>query len=169
MLLLYNASGQCGIEHRMPCHPDTRSRSVPGDRAGSPSLSADGGPECPPAASGPDKIDLRRPHSADLNAAADRDPAFDADRFRVALVEMLPDLKRFAESMAETADQAEDLVQETLLRAWLCQDRFRPRSNLRAWTFTIMRSSLSPSKRETADPTDVGNAAPDRRRIDPDR
>ncbi|MGU3546208.1 sigma factor [Methylobacterium sp. A52T] len=71
--------------------------------------------------------------------------------------------------MAKTADQVEDLVQETLLTAWLRQDRFRPRSHLRAWTFTIMRSSLSPSKRVTADPTEVGNAASGRRRIDPDR
>jgi len=60
--------------------------------------------------------------------------------------------------MALTNDvsRADDLVQETILRAWQNQDRFEPGSNLGAWLFTILRnlfySHLRRMKREVADP-----------------
>jgi len=60
--------------------------------------------------------------------------------------------------MALTNDlsRADDLVQETILRAWQNQDRFEPGSNLGAWLFTILRnlfySHLRRMKREFADP-----------------
>ena len=62
----------------------------------------------------------------------------DRDRFDT---EALPYLKRLygtAYRMTGNAADAEDLVQETLLRAFRSFDRFIPGTNLRAWLFTIL-------------------------------
>ena len=37
-------------------------------------------------------------------------------------------------------DYADDLVQDTLVRAWAAQERFEPGTSIRAWTFTILRN-----------------------------
>lgn len=43
--------------------------------------------------------------------------------------------------MCGKPDLADDLVQETLLKAWAARDRFEPGSNMRAWTFIILRNA----------------------------
>jgi len=43
-------------------------------------------------------------------------------------------------ALTRRRDLADDLVQDTLLRAWSNQDLFIPGTNLRAWAFTILRS-----------------------------
>jgi RNA polymerase sigma-70 factor, ECF subfamily len=62
----------------------------------------------------------------------------DRDRFEA---EALPHLKRLygtAYRMTGNAADAEDLVQEALLRAFRGFDRFRAGSNIRAWLYTIL-------------------------------
>lgn len=49
-------------------------------------------------------------------------------------------LRRFALSLTRDPDRADDLVQDTMLRAVLHFDRFQPGTNLRAWLFTIERN-----------------------------
>jgi RNA polymerase sigma factor (sigma-70 family) len=61
--------------------------------------------------------------------------------FREELVALLPHLRAFARGLCPgRPDQADDLVQETVMRAWAARDRFVPGTNLKAWTFTIMRN-----------------------------
>lgn len=43
--------------------------------------------------------------------------------------------------MCGKPDIADDLVQEALLKAWAARDRFEPGTNMRAWTFTILRNA----------------------------
>ena len=50
-----------------------------------------------------------------------------------------PDLRALARRLALCDSDADDLVQETLLRAYLARDRFRPGTSVRAWTATILR------------------------------
>ena len=75
--------------------------------------------------------------------------------FKAELIELLPSLRAFARSLAHNAAQADDLVQDTLVKALANVDRYEPGTNLRAWLFTILRnhyySQLRKSKREVED------------------
>jgi RNA polymerase sigma-70 factor, ECF subfamily len=67
----------------------------------------------------------------------------------------LPSLGSLAISLTRRVDQAEDLVQETVLRAISKQEMFEPGTNLRAWLFAILRnlfcSACRKAKREVED------------------
>jgi RNA polymerase sigma-70 factor (ECF subfamily) len=52
----------------------------------------------------------------------------------------LPSLRAFAISLTNDPIQADDLVQDTILRAWANSHRFEPGANLHAWLFTILRN-----------------------------
>jgi len=65
----------------------------------------------------------------------------DADVFREGMIAEMPNLRAFAISLCGNVDRADDLVQETLLKAWSSADRFEAGTNLRAWLFTILRNT----------------------------
>ena len=56
---------------------------------------------------------------------------------RDQLVEHLRPLRAFAISLTRNVSSADDLVQETILKAWSSIDKFQRGSNLQAWLFTI--------------------------------
>lgn len=60
---------------------------------------------------------------------------------KAALIGLLPNLRAFAVSLCGDVDRADDLVQDTLLRAWSNLDKFEAGTNLRAWLFTILRNT----------------------------
>jgi RNA polymerase sigma-70 factor (ECF subfamily) len=82
------------------------------------------------------------------DAAAARPP-------RDRLADHLTGLRAFAISLCRNGAQADDLVQETILKAWSNIDKFDPGTNLEAWLFTILRntfySALRKTRREVAD------------------
>jgi RNA polymerase sigma-70 factor, ECF subfamily len=59
---------------------------------------------------------------------------------RDQMLAAVPSLRAFAISLTGNLDRANDLVQETLLRAWANLDRFERGTNLEAWLFTILRN-----------------------------
>ncbi|MBI1809045.1 MAG: sigma-70 family RNA polymerase sigma factor [Gemmatimonadetes bacterium] len=63
------------------------------------------------------------------------DDAFEQDTLR-----FLPDLLRFAKTLTRDHGDAEDLVQETYLRAFRGRSTFRAGSSTRQWLFTICRN-----------------------------
>ncbi len=71
------------------------------------------------------------------------------------MLALLPSLRAFAFSLSGNMDRADDLVQETLLKAWQHLDKFEEGTNLRAWLFTILRNSyfseLRKRRREVED------------------
>ncbi len=73
-----------------------------------------------------------------------------------ALLHVIPRLRAFAISLTGSLDRADDLVQDTLLRAIENSHRFERGTNLQAWTFTILRnlflSECRKRWREVADP-----------------
>lgn len=78
---------------------------------------------------------------------------------REGLVELLPSLRAFAMSLTRNRSSADDLVQDTIVKAWSNSDKFMPGTNLQAWLFTILRntyySSLRKGRREVADPDGI--------------
>ena len=65
----------------------------------------------------------------------------DKRAFKRELTEVVPHLRAFARGLCGRPDMADDLVQETLLKAWAAQDRFEPGTSMRAWTFVILRNA----------------------------
>jgi RNA polymerase sigma-70 factor (ECF subfamily) len=59
---------------------------------------------------------------------------------REAMLAAVPSLRAFAISLCGNMDRADDLVQETLLRAWANLGSFEPGTNMSAWLFTILRN-----------------------------
>lgn len=61
--------------------------------------------------------------------------------FHDTALRWLPDVTRFARSLTRDESAADDLVQETFLRAWRHWDTFQRGSDGRAWLFTIARNA----------------------------
>ena len=59
---------------------------------------------------------------------------------RDAVLAAIPKLRAFAISLSGNVDRADDLVQETMLRALANIHSFQPGTNLQAWLFTILRN-----------------------------
>ncbi|ABD56482.1 RNA polymerase sigma factor [Jannaschia sp. CCS1] len=74
---------------------------------------------------------------------------------RDEIVEHLPSLRAFARSLTRNPSSADDLVQDTVVKAWSNIDKFQAGTNMRAWLFTILRntfySARRKQKREVAD------------------
>ena len=82
------------------------------------------------------------------DAAVDLDP-------RDELVSHLGVLRAFAISLCRNPTLADDLVQETVMKAWKSIGQFKPGTNMRAWLFTILRNHYytvyTKSRREISD------------------
>ena len=82
------------------------------------------------------------------------------DDVRTSLVAAIPNLRAFAMSLTGDPTMANDLVQETLLKAWANRDKFDPATNLKAWLFTILRNTyFSHLRKRHREVQDVDGAA----------
>lgn len=79
--------------------------------------------------------------------------------FEKELLSLQSALKRFARSLTRNADQAEDLLQDTLLKALTGWKTFQPDSNLKAWAFTIMRNTFLTKVRQQSRMAEVATDA----------
>ena len=61
-------------------------------------------------------------------------------RARSDLIEHLPRLRRYARALTGDASRADDLVQDTMERALVKLDLWKPGTDLRAWLFTLMHN-----------------------------
>jgi RNA polymerase sigma-70 factor (ECF subfamily) len=64
-----------------------------------------------------------------------------AANWRDEVVGLIPALRAFAWSLSHNGSDADDLVQDTLIKAWSNREKFEPGTNLRAWLFTILRNT----------------------------
>lgn len=67
---------------------------------------------------------------------------------REELVEHLPALRAFAISLTRNASTADDMVQDTVVKAWTNIEKFQAGTNMRAWLFTILRNTFYSSRRK---------------------
>src|SRR5437899_3176942 len=70
--------------------------------------------------------------------------------FEAEALACLDSLYRVARRLTRTPADAEDLVQETYLKAFRAADRFEPGTNLRAWLFTILHNTARNRARDRA-------------------
>ena len=76
-----------------------------------------------------------------------------------ALVAQIGNLRAFAVSLCGDRERADDLVQETLFKAWNHLDSFEEGTNLKAWLFTILRNTyFSERRRKKREVEDVDGA-----------
>ncbi|WP_086608588.1 sigma-70 family RNA polymerase sigma factor [Erythrobacter donghaensis] len=78
---------------------------------------------------------------SEADATGERRSASEKSDFKRELTEVVPHLRAFARGLCGRPDVADDLVQETLLKAWAAQERFEPGTSMRAWTFVILRNA----------------------------
>lgn len=85
------------------------------------------------------------------------------------LVTHLPALRAFALSLTRNRSTADDMMQDTVLKAWSNMDKFKPGTNMRAWLFTILRNNFYSSRRKlNREVADVDNAFSDSLSVKPD-
>ena len=85
--------------------------------------------------------------------------------FKNELLALIPVLRAYTRSLCNNSARADDLSQETLMRAWTHRDSYTPNTNMRAWLFTIARNTYFSDIRrrvrevEDADGLIAGNVA----------
>lgn len=90
--------------------------------------------------------------------ARDAPAALSDNAFSDALELIIPHLRGYARSLCRSASQADDLVQDALLRAWSARARFQAGTNFKAWMFVILRNVfLSGLRRRKFEQEPTGN------------
>jgi len=71
------------------------------------------------------------------------------DTFRSDLLALIPFLRAFSRTLCGHRDQADDLCQEALSKAWASRASFQRGTNLKAWLFMILRNQFYTEKRKS--------------------
>jgi len=69
--------------------------------------------------------------------------------FKAELVQLIPHMRAFARSLCSNPTEAEDLAQDALLKAWNGRAGYTAGTNLKAWTFMILRNQFYSDKRRS--------------------
>jgi RNA polymerase sigma-70 factor, ECF subfamily len=76
-------------------------------------------------------------------------PTLDDQAFKTELADLIPHLRAFARSLCGNPTAADDLAQEAMLKAWKARESYQQGTNLKAWTFTILRNLFYSEKRRS--------------------
>ncbi len=71
----------------------------------------------------------------------------DEAEFKSELVALIPHLRAFARSLCRNVATAEDIAQEAVMKAWSSRKQYTRGTNLKAWTFMILRNHFYSLKR----------------------
>lgn len=61
--------------------------------------------------------------------------------FQRDLVDLVPVVRAYAHVITRSGSDADDLLQDTLEKAWCAREQFQPGTSMKAWLFTILRNS----------------------------
>jgi RNA polymerase sigma-70 factor (ECF subfamily) len=84
----------------------------------------------------------------DAAARPPADPARD-QTFKTELVALIPQLRAFARSLTGDPTAADDLAQDAMVKAWDARASFEMGTNMKAWTFMILRNQFYSEKRRS--------------------
>ena len=81
----------------------------------------------------------------------DAAPALDAEAqaFREDLIALIPHLRAFARTLCGDPAAADDLAQDAMMKAWDARASFQMGTNMKAWTFMILRNQFYSEKRRS--------------------
>ncbi|AQA00271.1 RNA polymerase subunit sigma-70 [Sphingopyxis sp. QXT-31] len=89
--------------------------------------------------------------------------------FKRELAAMLPHLRAFGRSLCGNADLADDLVQETMLKAWKAREQYIPGpSSMKSWAFVILRNCFLSQMRRKKFTAEYDELAAERLLVAPD-
>ncbi|MDO9433362.1 MAG: sigma-70 family RNA polymerase sigma factor [Pseudomonadota bacterium] len=71
------------------------------------------------------------------------------EAFKTELTGLIPQMRAFARSLCRDATAADDLAQDALLKAWNNRNSYQPGTNMKAWTFMILRNQFYSDKRRS--------------------
>ncbi len=91
----------------------------------------------------------------------DDDPVRD-EAFRRELVGLIPHLRAFARTLCGNPTGADDLAQDAMLKAWDARASFEMGTNMKAWTFMILRNQFYSEKRRSWRSTQLDQEAAER-------
>jgi RNA polymerase sigma-70 factor (ECF subfamily) len=86
--------------------------------------------------------------SASQRPAAPIDPVRDS-AFKRELVALIPHLRAFARTLTGDPTAADDLAQDAMMKAWDARASFEMGTNMKAWTFMILRNQFYSEKRRS--------------------
>src|SRR5471032_1568563 len=95
---------------------------------------------------------------------ADRPPMDPASekQFKKDLVGLIPHLRAFARTLCGDAAMADDLAQDAMMKAWDARASFQMGTNMKAWTFMILRNQFYSDKRRSWRQTQLDQEAAER-------
>ncbi|HEY9234268.1 MULTISPECIES: sigma-70 family RNA polymerase sigma factor [Phenylobacterium] len=73
----------------------------------------------------------------------------DDEVFKRELVKLIPHLRAFARTLAGDPATADDLAQDAMMKAWDARASFQIGTNMKAWTFMILRNQFYSEKRRS--------------------
>jgi RNA polymerase sigma-70 factor (ECF subfamily) len=89
-------------------------------------------------------------------------PAQDDPAFQRELISLIPHLRAFARTLAGDPAAADDLAQDAMLKAWDARASFQMGTNMKAWTFMILRNQFYSEKRRAWRQTQLDQEAAER-------
>jgi RNA polymerase sigma-70 factor (ECF subfamily) len=93
------------------------------------------------------------------------DAAVDPGReaaFKAELVALIPHLRAFARTLAGDPTAADDLAQDAMMKAWDARASYQMGTNMKAWTFMILRNQFYSEKRRSWRQTQLDQEAAER-------
>ena len=94
--------------------------------------------------------------------AAPKPPSSDDEAFKRELVGLIPHIRAFARTLTGDATAADDLAQEAMMKAWDARASYQMGTNMKAWTFMILRNQFYSEKRRSWRSTQLDQEAAER-------
>ena len=95
-------------------------------------------------------------------STAPKPDSSDDARFKRELVVLIPHMRAFARTLTGDATAADDLAQEALMKAWDARASYQMGTNMKAWTFMILRNQFYSEKRRSWRMTQLDQEAAER-------
>ena len=84
-----------------------------------------------------------------MTHAAPKPPSVDDEGFKRELIGLIPHLRAFARTLTGDPTAADDLAQDAMMKAWDARASYQMGTNMKAWTFMILRNQFYSEKRRS--------------------